>query len=69
MIQKKGSGLGATFTVRKASGNNVFVERVFPLHSPLISSIKVVRKGSVRRAKLFYLRERTGKATRIKEKK
>ena len=69
VIQKKGSGLGATFTVRKASGNNVFVERVFPLHSPLISSIKVVRKGSVRRAKLFYLRERTGKATRIKEKK
>ena len=69
VIQKKGSGLGSTFTVRKASGNNVFVERIFPLHSPLISSIKVVRKGSVRRAKLYYLRERTGKATRIKEKK
>lgn len=69
VVQKKGSGLGATFTVRKTSGNNVYVERIFPVHSPLISGIKVVRKGSVRRAKLFYLRKRTGKATRIKEKK
>lgn len=69
VIKKNGAGLGATFTVRKASGNNVFVERVFPVHSPLISHIKLVRKGRVRRAKLFYLRKRTGKATRIKEKK
>ncbi len=69
VIQKNGSGLGATFTVRKASGNNVYVERVFPVHSPLISDIKVVRRGRVRRAKLYYLRNRTGKATRIKEKK
>ncbi len=69
VIQKNGTGLGATFTVRKASGNNVYVERVFPLHSPLIDDIKVIRKGRVRRAKLYYLRNRTGKATRIKEKK
>lgn len=69
IIKRSGAGLGATFTVRKASGNNVYVERVFPVHSPLISEIKVVRKGRVRRAKLYYLRSRTGKATRIKEKK
>lgn len=69
VIQKKGTGLGETFTVRKSSGNNVYVERIFPLHSPLITDIKRVRKGRVRRAKLFYLRDRIGKATRIKEKK
>lgn len=69
VIRRSGSGLGATFTVRKASGNNVFVERVFPLHSPLITNIKLVRRGRVRRAKLYYLRDRTGKATRIREKK
>jgi len=69
VIKRSGAGLGATFTVRKASGNNIYVERVFPVHSPLISEIKVVRKGRVRRAKLYYLRSRTGKATRIKEKK
>jgi large subunit ribosomal protein L19 len=69
VIKRSGAGLGATFTVRKASGNNVYVERVFPVHSPLISEIKVVRKGRVRRAKLYYLRSRTGKATRIREKK
>ena len=69
VIQKSGSGLGATFTVRKTSGNNVYVERIFPVHSPLISNIKIVRRGRVRRARLFYLRNRTGKATRIKEKK
>ena len=68
VIQKRGIGLGASFSVRKASGSNVYVERIFPLHSPLVSDIKVVRKGNVRRAKLFYLRKRTGKATRIQEK-
>jgi large subunit ribosomal protein L19 len=66
VIQKRGSGINQSFTVRKASGN-IYVERVFPLHSPMISEIKVVRKGQVRRAKLYYLRERTGKSTRIKE--
>jgi large subunit ribosomal protein L19 len=68
VVNKRGSGMGNTFTVRKASGN-VYVERTFPLHSPLISEIKLVRKGSVRRAKLFYLRDVSGKSTRIKEKK
>ncbi len=68
VIQRRGAGIGETFTVRKSSGN-VYVERVFPLHSPLISEIRRVRRGRVRRAKLYYLRGRTGKATRIKEKK
>jgi large subunit ribosomal protein L19 len=68
VVQHQGSGLRKTFTVRKASGN-VYVERTFPLHSPLISDIKVVRKGRVRRSKLFYLRGVSGKSTRIKEKK
>lgn len=68
VIQTSGSGLGSTVTVRKSSGN-VYVERIFPTHSPLISEIKILKHGRVRRAKLFYLRELTGKATRIKEKK
>ena len=69
VIKIKGKGLGKSFTVRKSSGNNIYVERVFPFNSPLITDIKVVQKGRVRRAKLYYLRGRTGKATRIKEKK
>ncbi|MBI2408285.1 MAG: 50S ribosomal protein L19 [Gemmatimonadetes bacterium] len=68
VIARKGAGVSATFTVRKIS-NGVGVERIFPLHSPMLESISVVRRGRVRRAKLFYLRELTGKATRIKEKK
>jgi large subunit ribosomal protein L19 len=68
VIQAKGAGTGKTITVRKSSGN-VFVERVFPIHSPLISEIKLVKRGRVRRAKLYYLRGRTGKATRIQEQK
>lgn len=68
VIQKRGSGMGKTFTLRKASGS-VYVERTFPLHSPLVSEIKLVRRGKVRRAKLFYLRNMSGKSTRIKEKK
>jgi large subunit ribosomal protein L19 len=68
VIARKGSGVSATFTVRKIS-NGVGVERIFPLHSPMLEAISVVRRGRVRRAKLFYLRELTGKATRIKEKK
>ena len=67
VIQRKGSGLGATFTVRKIS-QQIAVERIFPLHSPTIANIKVERKGKVRRAKLYYLRELTGKAARIKER-
>jgi len=67
-IARKGSGVSETFTVRKIS-NGVGVERIFPLHSPMIGDIQVVRRGRVRRAKLYYLRQLTGKATRIKEKK
>ena len=67
-IARKGTGVSATFAVRKIS-NGVGVERIFPLHSPMLAEIKVVRRGRVRRAKLFYLREVTGKAARIAEKK
>lgn len=68
VIQRRGSGMGASFTVRKMSGN-IPVERIFPLHAPVVESIKVTRPGKVRRAKIFYLRERQGKAARIKERK
>ena len=63
-IARRGSGVSQTFTVRKIS-SGIGVERIFPLHSPMISSITVVRRGRVRRAKLYYLRHLTGKATRI----
>ena len=67
-IARRGSGVSASFTVRKIS-NGVGVERIFPVHSPMIAEIVVVRRGRVRRAKLFYLRSLAGKATRIREKK
>jgi large subunit ribosomal protein L19 len=67
-IARRGSGVSETFTVRKIS-NGVGVERIFPVHSPMIADLTVVRRGRVRRAKLYYLRHLTGKATRIKEKK
>ena len=67
-IARRGSGVSASFTVRKIS-NGVGVERIFPVHSPMIAEIVVVRRGRVRRAKLFYLRTLAGKATRIREKK
>jgi len=67
-IARKGAGISATFTVRKVSAG-VGVERIFPLHSPNVSSVELLRRGKVRRAKLYYLRRLTGKATRIKEKK
>jgi large subunit ribosomal protein L19 len=67
-LQRKGTGATETFTVRKMSGN-VGVERIFPISSPFLESIKVTKKGSVRRARIFYFRERTGKAARIKEKR
>ena len=66
VIKKRGSGVSQTFTVRKVS-NGVGVERTFPLHSPKIEKIEVVRRGKVRRAKLYYLRDLRGKAARIKE--
>jgi large subunit ribosomal protein L19 len=67
-IARRGSGVSETFTVRKVS-NGVGVERIFPVHSPMIGDILVVRRGEVRRAKLYYLRELSGKATRIRAKK
>lgn len=67
-IARRGSGVSESFTVRKIS-NGVGVERIFPVHSPMIGAITVVRRGRVRRAKLYYLRQLAGKATRIKEKK
>jgi large subunit ribosomal protein L19 len=67
-IARRGSGVSETFTVRKIS-NGVGVERIFPVHSPMIGSLTVVRRGQVRRAKLYYLRNLSGKATRIREKK
>lgn len=67
VIAKRNRGLNSAFTVRKIS-HGEGVERVFQTHSPSIASIKVVRRGDVRRAKLYYLRGRTGKAARIKEK-
>jgi large subunit ribosomal protein L19 len=66
VIRRRGSGISETFTVRKIS-YGVGVERTFPLHSPKIDKIEVVRQGRVRRAKLYYLRDRVGKAARIKE--
>ena len=68
VISKSGGGIEATFTIRKISGG-IGVEKIFPLHSPMINSIKVDRKGKVRLAKLHYLRRLTGKATRITEKR
>jgi large subunit ribosomal protein L19 len=67
VLRRKGSGVNATFTVRKVS-NGVGVERIFPLHSPVIADIQVVREGRVRRAKLYYLRNLSGKAARIRER-
>ncbi|WP_435921268.1 50S ribosomal protein L19 [Paenibacillus sp. DYY-L-2] len=66
VIKRRGGGISETFTVRKIS-NGVGVERTFPLHSPKIDKIEVARRGKVRRAKLYYLRELRGKAARIKE--
>jgi large subunit ribosomal protein L19 len=68
VIARSGGGLRESFTVRKVSFG-VGVERVFPVHAPIIQRIEVIRRGDVRRAKLYYLRGRVGKATRIKEKR
>ena len=66
VIAKKHGGISETFTVRKMSFG-VRVEKTFPIHSPKVADIQVIRKGKVRRAKLYYLRERTGKAAKVKE--
>ena len=66
VLKKQGTGVRATFTVRKIS-NGVGVEKTWPLHSPIVEKVEVVRRGKARRAKLFYLRQRTGKAAKVKE--
>ena len=66
VVKVQGSGIGQTFTVRKIS-SGVGVERTFPVHSPIIDKVTVVRRGKVRRAKLFYLRQRSGKSAKLKE--
>ena len=68
VIKRHGAGISATYTVRKIS-NGVGVERTFPVHSPRVAKIEVVRYGRVRRAKLYYLRKRTGKSARIPERR
>ena len=68
VISRRGSGTNESFTVRKMSGG-IGVERVFPLHSPIIDKVEVLRRGRVRRAKLFYLRGLRGKAARIEERR
>ena len=68
VIRRQGSGVRETFTVRKVSFG-VGVERTFPVHSPILARIEVVTKGAVRRAKLYYLRDRVGRAAKIKEKR
>ena len=67
VIARKGSGIAETFTVRRLS-YGVGVERVFPIHSPNVDKVTVIRVGKVRRAKLYYLRDRVGKAAKVKEK-
>jgi large subunit ribosomal protein L19 len=68
VIARQGSGVQETYTVRKVS-YGVGVERTFPMHSPSIAKVEVVKKGDVRRAKLYYLRDRTGKAAKVREKR
>ena len=67
VIAKKGSGISSTFTVRRVS-YGVGVERVFPVHSPNVVAVDTIRRGKVRRSKLYYLRDRVGKAAKVKEK-
>ncbi|MCW1577310.1 50S ribosomal protein L19 [Campylobacter jejuni] len=68
-IARRGNGVSETFIVRKIGANNVGVERIFPIYSESLESITVLRRGRIRRARLFYLRDRRGKAARIKELK
>ncbi|MEO0199451.1 MAG: 50S ribosomal protein L19 [candidate division WOR-3 bacterium] len=67
VIRRRGSGLSETFTVRKVT-QGIGIEKIFPIHSPVIEKIEVLRRGKVRRARIYYIRERKGKAARIREK-
>ncbi len=69
VIQRRGAGIHATFTVRKISTGGVGVERIFPLHTPRIAKIEVLRRGKVRRSKIYYLRDLRGRAARIAERR
>ena len=69
VIGRSGSGARESFTIRKISFNGIGVERIFPVHAPIIDKIEVMRHGKVRRAKLYYLRDRVGKKAKIKEKR
>ncbi len=68
VLQRRGAGTSATFTVRKISAG-IGVERIFPLHGPTVASVKVIKKGMVRRAKLFYLRGLTGRASKVQQRR
>lgn len=69
VIARSGGGVRETFTVRKISFNSIGVERIFPVHSPVIDKIEVSRRGKVRRAKLYYLRDRVGKKAKVRERR
>lgn len=69
VIQRRGTGIHATFTVRKISTGGIGVERIFPLHTPRIANIEVLRRGKVRRSKIYYLRNLRGRAARITERR
>jgi len=69
VIRLRGTGAGATFTVRRIASHGIGVERIFPIHSPNIQKVEIVRRAKVRRAKLYYLRNLYGKAARLKEKR
>ena len=69
VIARRGAGISETFTVRKISFNGIGVERTFPVHAPVVDHVEVVRHGRVRRAKLYYLRDRIGKKAKIRERR
>lgn len=69
VIQRRGSGVTETFTIRKIGANGIGVERIFPVNSPILEKVEVNKRGVVRRARIFYLRELTGKKARIKERR
>jgi|TARA_B110000977_G_scaffold26039_1_gene32299 large subunit ribosomal protein L19 len=69
VLQRRGAGITETFTIRKIGANSIGVERIFPVNSPILEKIEVNKRGMVRRARIFYLRELTGKKARIKERR